>query len=88
MSLKMLKPDSKGRISLGTLSKGVSRFSVRQDRGGTIILEPFIEMPAREKWLFDNNLVLNQVKKGLEQAKNGELIDKGSFAQFSDDEIE
>ncbi len=88
MSLKMLRPDSKGRISLGTLTKGVSGFAVRQERGGIIILEPFVEMPASEKWLFDNKSALSRVKKGLEQASIGEIVDKGSFAQFSDDEIE
>ncbi len=88
MRMKNLKPDSKGRISLGALSKGISSFSIRQEQNGRIILEPFIEIPANEKWLFDNKSALNKVKKGLEDAKNHKLIDKGSFSQFSDDEIE
>ena len=88
MHAKMLRPDSKGRISLGALTKGISGFAMHQEKNGSIILEPFVEMPAKEKWLFENKVALNKVRKGLEQAKVGELIDKGSFSHFSNDEIE
>ncbi|MDX2345576.1 MAG: hypothetical protein QNK11_01685 [Legionella sp.] len=84
--LKMLRPDSKGRISLGALTKGISGFSVHQKKDGKIVLEPFVEIPAHEKWLFENKAVLNQVKTGLKQAKEGQLIDKGRFSEFTEDE--
>jgi hypothetical protein len=86
--MKMLRPDSKGRISLGVLTKGISGFSMHQEKDGKIILEPFIEIPANEKWLFNNVGALSKVKTGIEQAKNGLLVDKGSFSQFSEDEID
>jgi hypothetical protein len=88
MAIKMLRPDSKGRITLGEWTKGISGFSVHQERNGNIILEPFVEIPVHEKWLYDNKNAFKKVKTGLEQARNSKLIDKGSFSQFADDEIE
>jgi hypothetical protein len=88
VSVKMLRPDAKGRISLGHLATGVSSYAVHQKKNGTILLEPFVEIPAKEKWLFDNKTALKQVKAGLEQAKSGELVKRGSFAKYTDNEIE
>ncbi len=85
---KALRPDSKGRISLGRLAKGVSSYAVYQQKNGTITLEPFIEIPAKEKWLYDNKSALKQFQTGLEQAKKGKLIERGSFSKYADDEIE
>lgn len=83
-----LRPDSKGRISLGKLAHGVSSFHVRRRRDGSILLEPFAEIPAHEKWLFDNPDALNAVKNGLNQAKGGDTQSLGSFAHYADDDIE
>jgi hypothetical protein len=88
MSAKMLRPDSKGRITLGSITKGISGYAMHQESNGTVILKPFVEIPIKEKWLFENTSALHKVRTGLTQAKNKELIDKGSFSQFSDDEIE
>lgn len=88
MKSKALRPDSKGRISLGRLAKGVSSYAVYQEKNGTIVLEPFVEIPAKEKWLFDNKVALKQVKNGLEQAQAGKLVKRESFAKYADDEIE
>ena len=88
MTAKMLRPDAKGRISLGVLTHGISGFSVHKERNGKIVLEPFVEIPANETWLFKNKPALNQVKEGLEQVKNKKLIDRGSFSQFADDNAE
>lgn len=86
--MKMLRPDAKGRITLGVLARGISGYSVHQEANGTVILVPFVEIPAQEKWLFNNTSALQKVKLGLEQAKNSLLIDKGSFSQFTDDSVE
>lgn len=88
MNTKALRPDSKGRISLGPLAKGVSSYAVHQEKNGTIVLEPFVEIPAEEKWLFDNKTALKQVKTGLEQAKAGKLVKREGFAKYADNEIE
>jgi len=84
---KMIKPDSKGRITLGRLANGVSRFAVMKDKD-KIVLVPYVEIPASEKWLFDNNTALNSVKRGLKDSAAGRVVSKGSFAQYIDEDIE
>lgn len=39
-----LRPDSKGRIALGDLAKGVSSYRVHKDQEGNIVLEPYVEI--------------------------------------------
>jgi hypothetical protein len=86
---KIVRPDAKGRITLGhDLTKGVSGYMVTETKDHKIILEPQVEIPAREKWLFENKTALTKVERGLKDAAQGRLSKKGSFAKFSDDEIE
>jgi len=47
MFRKMVRPDSKGRITLGRLAAGISGFSVTVDKGNKIILEPYAEIPQK-----------------------------------------
>jgi len=67
-----VRPDSKGRITLGRVAEGISSYTVIRD-GDRIILEPNMEIPAREKWLFDNKTALKQVKKGLGDSAAGRV---------------
>lgn len=83
-----IRPDSKGRITLGALAKGVSSFQATVDGSGRIVLEPFAEIPAREKWLFDNKAALEAVRLGLEQSAEGKTRSRGSFARFANDEAD
>jgi hypothetical protein len=83
-----LRPDTKGRVALGKLALGVSSFHATTDDKGRIILEPYTELPASEKWLFDNKPALAAVKKGLSQAAAGRIKSLGSFARFANDEID
>lgn len=83
-----LRPDKKGRITLGALAEGVSSYRVTVDAAGRIILEPFAEIPAREKWLFENKDALTAVREGLKQAAEGKTSSRGSFARFAKDEID
>lgn len=83
-----LRPDSKGRVALGNLAKGVSSFRVSQDKQHRIILEPFAEVPAREKWLWVNESALAKVKQGLQQSAAGKTSRLGSFAKHASDDIE
>ena len=86
--IQQLRPDSKGRISLGKLAQGVSSFRVRLLDDGNIILEPFAEVPAREAWLFESSAALDAVKTGLRQAREGNTRSLGSFAAFAEEEID
>lgn len=83
-----LRPDAKGRINLGKLAQGVSSFRAHRTDDGNIVLEPFTEIPAREKWIFENSGALKAVKTGLEQAAVGETSSQGSFAQYADEDID
>lgn len=88
MDMQILRPDSKGRITLGKLAEGVSSYHMERDEDGQITLKPFIEIPMREHWLFHNPEALQAVRTGIEQANRGELHDLGSFAEYADDEID
>ena len=86
MKLKMVRPDSKGRITLGSLAKGISGFAVTQTDDHKIILEPYTEIPARAKWLFDNKAALKSLGEGLTDSAERRLNDLGSFAEFAKDD--
>ena len=45
-----------------------------------IILEPMVEIPAREVWLYENKVALEKVKKGLSQKGT---IKRGSFSKYA-----
>lgn len=77
--IKQLRPDSKGRITLGKLAKGISSFRARRMDDGNILLEPLAEIPVREKWIFGNKTALEAVKCGLTQAAKGKTRSLGSF---------
>lgn len=85
---KILRPDSRGRIVLGKSSKNVSGYKATFNEDGTIILEPQIEIPAREAWLYQNPEAIKKVRKGLEDAAQGRFKKRESFAKYADDEIE
>jgi hypothetical protein len=81
-----VRPDAKGRITLGKLAKGVSSFRVSVDKEERIILEPYHEIPARERWLYKNKEALASVLKGLQQSKEGKTRYLGSLAQYLDED--
>jgi hypothetical protein len=89
MKIKTIRPDSKGRITLGPkVTDGVSSYRVIREANNRIILEPQIEIPANEKWLFDNEIALAKVKQGLKDSAGKRVKSRGSFAKFKDDESE
>ena len=80
---KFLRPDAKGRVTLGEMADGVSSFKATYDKGThKIILEPYAEIPFSEKWLFENEEALKRVRKGLKESSKGQLKDKGSFSKY------
>jgi hypothetical protein len=69
-----LRPDSKGRITLGKLvAEGVSSYRARRQKDGRILLEPFVEVPADERWLSENPRASESVGRGIGDAKAGRL---------------
>jgi len=45
-----------------------------------------VEIPAREKWLFDNKTVLKKIERGIKDSAEERLSNRDSFSQYSDDE--
>ncbi len=84
---KMVRPDSKGRITLGHLADGVSSYAVIPDKEGRLILEPHKDVPARELWLYENKIALSQVKQGLKELAEGKLVDMGDFSKYAGDDM-
>lgn len=80
--LTRVRPDSKGRIALGKITRGVSSYRVQADRDGRLLLEPFAEIPARERWLYKNPEALRSVMRGLADAAHGRTRSLGSFAKY------
>lgn len=70
---KIVRPDAKGRISLGVLPKEISGFKLTTDKHGRFILEPLSEIPASELWLHKNPEALSSVMRGLKNAAEGKL---------------
>lgn len=84
--VETFKPDSRGRITLGKLAQGVSSFhAVIDEKKGQITLEPFVEIPKAEEWLYKNKKALKSVLKGIKEAGEGKLSDLGDFKQYLDE---
>jgi hypothetical protein len=76
-----LTVDSRKRISLTKLLPEGRVSSVRAYKeDDKIILEPMVEIPAREVWLYENKAALEKVKKGLSQKGT---IKRGAFAKYA-----
>jgi len=73
-----IKTDSRNRVSLTKISKNLSHLYKAYMRDGKIILEPVIEVPKEEAWLFapENKEILKRIKESLKQKAD---IDMGSF---------
>lgn len=78
-----VRPDSKGRVTLSKLAEGISSFNVSKDGQGRLLLEPMVEIPAPEKWLFENQEALASVRRGLADAKVRRVKSLGSFAKYA-----
>lgn len=78
----VVRPDAKGRITLGKLAEGISSYHISRDSNGRITLEPFAEIPAREKWLFDNKKAMKQVLRGVKDSAEGKASSRGSFSKY------
>lgn len=86
LTVKTVRPDSKGRITLGKRTKEFSGYTLKEAADGTILLEPLIELPAREAWLFKNKEALASVERGLQESGEGKTKSLGSFAKYLDED--
>lgn len=65
--------DERNRITLGTLLKDIRRVRIYRNARGELYLQPLMEIPASEVWLFQNQEALQTVKQGLEDAAQGRI---------------
>lgn len=81
-----IQTDSKGRIYLGDIAKGITTFRVTRDGDQRIILEPE-QIPEQEKWLFENPIALASVRRGIQQSQEGHTVPaREDFTQYIDNE--
>lgn len=73
----MLKPDNKGRITLGKLLKGVSSVHVYVDDENRIILVPFKEIPMGEVTDKEAGLLLKEMLSKVTKESLHEEMDTG-----------
>ena len=57
-----------------------------KDEQGRLVLEPFVEIPERERWLYNNPEALAAVKQGIADSEAGRVSYRGSFLHSLDDE--
>lgn len=83
---KGVTPDSRKRVSLPKVAvqEGITYF-VYYNSIGQIILDPQVNIPASELWLFKNKNALASVDKGMLESLNGKTIKRGSFAKYAKD---
>lgn len=77
-----LRPDSKGRITLGQRTAGISGYKLTDLGDGNLMLTAMAEIPAREHWIFKNPKALASLNRGLEDVAAGRVVSRGSFAKY------
>jgi hypothetical protein len=80
------RADDRGRLTVGAVAKK-KNYRVMINELGQILLDPIVNIPEREIWLWKNQSALSSLKQGLEEAKAGETQDYGSFAEYADLDI-
>jgi hypothetical protein len=81
-----VKPDAKRRVLLPlVLVKEGITYHIYVNSFGQIILDPQVNIPASEAWLFEDKAALASVDRGMVESANGQLINRGSFAKYAKD---
>ena len=83
-----VRPDGRHRVTLGKALDGIdpdAAFAVYRDELGRIILDPQVSIPAREAWLFRNPKAIQVVRRGLQDAAEGNARSYRGMAALVDD---
>jgi hypothetical protein len=79
--------DSRRRVSLGKVGRPEhTRYEILENDLGEILLVPLVSIPAREMIVWENAQVRSSLARGMEQAALGKVVDRGSFAQYADED--
>jgi hypothetical protein len=65
--------DDRNRLTLGELLKGSKRVRLYKNNRGEVLVQPVVEIPASELWLFQDKEALENVKKGLKDGTEGRI---------------
>ena len=65
--------DDRNRLTLGEIFKGYKRIRLYKNERGEVLLQPVVEVPASELWLFQNKEALKSVQRGLKEASEGKI---------------
>lgn len=71
-----VKVDSRNRITIPkNISKELAHLYKIYEKNGKIILEPIIEIPQEEMWLFDpkNKAIVDELKRALKQPADRDI---------------
>ena len=71
-----LRVDPRNRITLpkDAIPQSTSGFICKVKGNGDIVLTPLVEIPEREKWLYQDKDALASFEVGLKQAENGDFV--------------
>jgi hypothetical protein len=65
--------DERNRLTLGELFKGYKRIRLFKNDRGEVLLQPIVEIPASELWLYRNKEAFTSVQRGLLDASEGKI---------------
>ncbi len=65
--------DDRNRLTLGEIFKGYKRVRLYKNDRGEVLLQPVVEIPASELWLFQNKEALESIQRGLKDASEGKI---------------
>ena len=65
--------DTRNRLTLGEIFKGYKRVRLFKNDRGEVLIQPVVEIPASELWLFQNKEALESVQRGLKEASEGKI---------------
>jgi hypothetical protein len=68
------------------IPEGVSQFTWKIQKDGTILLIPLKTVPANEAWLYENPKLIASVRRGIRDAEKGRTKYLGSFANHAKEE--
>ena len=81
-----ISADGRGRVTLGAEVKD-TLFRVSRNEVGQILLTPVVTVPKHQAWLWQNQLAMASVQRGMQQAAQGD-VHPADFSQYADLDID
>ena len=85
---KTVRPGSRGPDHARQAAWWREQLQLYRDSRGRIILEPQVEVPAGEAWLWKNPSAMRAVRQGLKDSADGNVVERGRFAKYADESDE